>query len=121
MSTPEVSPVPPNAPIELPPESMPIVGLVDHVHVYKQLKLIAELAAGPATIDQLDAIGKLAHAALLSESSIIKPTPEQVAIQTVHHIDTMYPKMWLNVSKVSARRSIKNTIIRLLAKGVDLS
>ena len=108
-------------PIEIPPEGQPIIGLVDHVHVYKQLQLIAELAEGPAKIEQLDAIAALARAALLSESSIIKPTPEQVAIEVVHHIDTMYPKMWILVSKASARRSIKNTIISLLAKGVDLS
>jgi hypothetical protein len=38
-----------------------------------------------------------------------KEVAKEAANEAIWHIDTMYPKIWLNVPK-SARRSIRNTI-----------
>ena len=40
---------------------------------------------------------------------------DDIAVEVLHHIDTMYPKMWDGVAK-GARTSIRNTIIRSAAR-----
>ena len=41
---------------------------------------------------------------------MVNDIAEDIAIQVVHHMDTMYPDMWKPVAK-TARQSIKNTVI----------
>jgi len=42
---------------------------------------------------------------------------ELVAIRVLHHIDTMYPKLWETVPK-NARYSVRNTLQRELEQAI---